>query len=81
MPLDLRQAVVEGACPHCGGKVALRWSRTSEYTEGRGFAHGRCLSCGDGWYAGSYATCPVEDFASPLQALVALQALSGEGVG
>jgi len=72
--LDIRQAVVEGGCPACGGKVVLRWSRTKISRDGahHGFAHGRCAACGEGRFVGEYDLCPVEEFPSPGEALASL---------
>ncbi|MBR1828658.1 MAG: hypothetical protein IJ781_04010 [Atopobiaceae bacterium] len=65
MATDLRQRIFDNACPECGGKVVLRWSRSSKAPSGTpvGFTHARCQSCGEGWYAGHYSDFPVEEVA------------------
>ena len=75
MPLDLKQAIVRGGCPRCGGTVVLRWSKTSTYPHGPnvGFSHAKCQQCDEKWYVGNYADCPVEEMGTPLQALVHMQ--------
>lgn len=67
-----RQAIVPGACPVCGGRVVLRWAWPSASSPG--FANAWCTG-GHGagrWHAGSYEECPVEEMASPSDAVARL---------
>lgn len=79
MATRYRQAIIPGACPECGGAVALKWARPSDGDPG--FANAHCAA-GHGagsWHAGSYAACPVEEYASPADALATL--MKGEACG
>lgn len=74
-----RQAIVPGACPLCGGAVALRWALPSG--DDPGFANAHCAE-GHGageWHSATYAMCPVERFASPGEALAALVGGGSDG--
>lgn len=73
MPTRYRQAIVDGACPVCGGRVALKWALPNGADDG--FANARCVSEGHGageWFAGDYAECPVEDMETPAAAVALL---------
>lgn len=79
MALGIRQEIVRGGCPLCGGTVVLRWSRATKNCQGldTGFAQARCRPCGGRWFVGSYADCPVEELGTPERAIARLREVAG----